>query len=121
MAYLILKHIIPGPATQYISDKELEEIKRDVEDDTVDPNDTSPSPTNTMYLCKAPIGIHSNHRSNLINQAKLIKFSSRIMISTVELRFNQLTSCATMKAKTSRRPGRSRKDQLRDLVTKISA
>ena len=66
MAYLILKHIIPGPATQYISDKELEKIKRDVEDDTVDPNDTSPSPTDTMDLRKAPIGIHSNHRSNLI-------------------------------------------------------
>ena len=33
----------------------------------------------------------------------------------------KLTNCAAKKAKTSKRPGRSTKDQLRDLVTKMSA
>jgi hypothetical protein len=38
-----------------------------------------------------------------------------------ETGFRWLTSCATKKAKTSKNPGRSTNDQLRDRVTKIRA
>ena len=63
--YLILKQIIPSPATQSISDGKLENIQREVEYDTIEPNNTSPSPANTVDPRKAPICIYSEECSNL--------------------------------------------------------
>ena len=63
--YLILEKIIPGFACQCISNDELEDIQRNIEDNAVDPDNTGPSPSYTFDSRKAPICIDSNQSSNL--------------------------------------------------------
>jgi hypothetical protein len=62
---LILEEIIPGSATQNVADYEFEEIKRDVEDNAVKPDNNCPSPSNAMDSRKSPVAIHSDECCNL--------------------------------------------------------
>lgn len=59
-AYPLLNNKIPGPATQSIANEELDEIKWDVEDYVIEPDHTSPTPSNPFNCSKAPICIDSN-------------------------------------------------------------
>lgn len=125
--YPILDHVIPSLATQSISSGKLENVKRNVEDYAVNPDNSCPSPPNSFHISEAPVGVHSNQGSHL----KIIEllFSFKIyngvayMIISICLCIivSVVTSCATKKANTKSRPGRSINDQLRDLVTKMSA
>lgn len=63
--YLVLDNVVPGLPTQSISSDELKNVQRDVKDNAVEPNNTSPSPSNTLYLSKFPVGIYSEDSSNL--------------------------------------------------------
>lgn len=67
---LVLHNIIPGLATQCIADYELEDIKREIGDNAVDPDNSCPSPSNTCDSGKAPATIHSNDGSHLNNISK---------------------------------------------------
>uniref|UniRef100_A0A6N2MT07 Uncharacterized protein n=1 Tax=Salix viminalis TaxID=40686 RepID=A0A6N2MT07_SALVM len=106
------QQIIPGLPSQCIADNEFDDIKRDIGDNAKKPNDSCPSPTNAFDSCKGPACIHSNESSHLQWKNKKGKRNGIEQI---------LTICAAMKAPTSKRPGHSTKDQLLDLVTKMSA
>lgn len=122
--YLVLDHIIPSLATQCISSRELENVKRNVEDYAVDPDHSCPSPANTFHVSKGPVGIYSNQGSHL-NKIESISFKLShglfVCVCVYKYIVSIVTSCARKKANTRSRPGRSIKDQLRDLVTKMSA
>lgn len=63
--YPLLKDEIPCSSTQSVTDEELEDIQRKVEDNVVKPDDTSPAPSNALDRSKCPVGIYSNQRSDL--------------------------------------------------------
>lgn len=54
-AYPIFNHIVPGFATKGVAGDELEDIKRNVCDDTVEPDDSTPSPSAPFDSCKFPV------------------------------------------------------------------
>lgn len=129
--YPILSNIIPCLATQCITYDELEEIQRYVENNAVEPYHTCPTPSNSSHACKFPVCIHSYQCCNLYIHSfikfKVIctllyyytnKHKTRLTNNIIN---QQLTNCAMRKAIISKRPGRSRKDQLLDRVTKINA
>lgn len=68
---LVLDNIIPGPASQCIAYYELEDIKREVGDNAVDPDDTCPSPSNAFNSGKAPTAVHSNESGHLRNKVPI--------------------------------------------------
>ena len=124
--YLILKQIVPGLATQRVTDNDFEEVERYVKEDAVTPYDSGPSPSNPLNPCEAPVRVHRDQCSSLVTSTKFITTCLRqyILMSCVvkELVFLLLlTSCAKRKAATRRRPGRSKYDKLRERVTKIRA
>ena len=131
--HLILGNIIPCPATQKISNAEFKKIQRNVENDAVKPNDTSPAPPNTSHPCKAPVCINSyecgnlrDTRENKILELNNLLYSRDRKYGQINLYISiilqvQLTSCAIIKAVTSKRPGRSRKEKFLDRVTKMRA
>jgi hypothetical protein len=80
ISYLILEQIIPGLATQRISDNEFKDIQRDVEDDAVEPNYASPSPPNSANPRKAPICIHSNDGGHLNKSIRKSKSLSHLCV-----------------------------------------
>ena len=63
--YLVFKEIVPSLATQDVADGELHEVKWEIEDNTVEPNHSCPTPTNSLDPCKTPVGIHCYYCSNL--------------------------------------------------------
>jgi len=56
--YLVLKEIQPSFATQDVADGELHDVKGDIEDNTVEPYHSCPTPTNSFDPCKSPVCIH---------------------------------------------------------------
>lgn len=66
--YLIFEQIIPALSTQSISNDKLENVEWDVENDTVKPNNSSPSPSNAVDPCKPPVCVDGNHCSHLNSQ-----------------------------------------------------
>ena len=71
-AYPLLNNKIPGPATQSIANEELDEIKWDIEDYVIEPDHTSPTPSNPFNCSKAPICIDRNYCGNLLAVKDLI-------------------------------------------------
>lgn len=63
--YPVVKQAGPSLSTQDISNGKLQKVLWEVCYDTVNPNHTSPSPTDTLHLCKCPVGIHSDQSRNL--------------------------------------------------------
>jgi len=57
--YPIFNHVVPSFATKGIASDKLEDIKRNVCDDTVDPDDSTPSPSTTFDSRKFPMRISS--------------------------------------------------------------
>lgn len=127
---LVLKQVIPGFATQGVADDELEDIKRDVGNQAEEPDNSCPSPSNALDPGEAPACIHGYESSHLVGQSKRViildktcryyDYNQCIEVKLLK-NINVVTSCAAMKAPISKRPGRSTKDQLLDLVTKMSA
>lgn len=69
--YLVLKEVVPGPATEHEADEELEQVEREVEHDAVQPDNTSPAPADTLDPGKTPVGVHSKEGRNLYQQNRL--------------------------------------------------
>lgn len=63
--YLVLYHVKPCLSTQDVTDGKLHNVEWEIEDNAVNPDDTSPSPTDSMYSCKTPVGIYCYESSNL--------------------------------------------------------
>lgn len=75
---LVLKQGIPSLATQSVTDDELEDVEREVSDETVNPYHTCPSPANALDSCKFPVCVHGDcgshlfrHVENLVHMSKL--------------------------------------------------
>lgn len=68
LQYLVLKEVVPGPATEHEADEELEQVQWEVEHDAVQPDDAGPAPADTLNPGKAPVGVHSKEGSNLYRQ-----------------------------------------------------
>lgn len=64
--YPLLNYKIPSSPAQRISDDEFDEVKWEIEDEVVQPNYTSPAPSNALNRTKTPICIDSNQCSNLL-------------------------------------------------------
>ena len=71
MSYPLLNNKIPSPPTQGISCKELDKIKWEIKDEVIEPNNTSPTPSNPFDCSKAGVRIDRNDGGNL-NTTKLI-------------------------------------------------
>lgn len=65
VTYPLLKHKIPSSPTQSITDDKLDEVKWDIENDVIQPNNASPAPSNPFNSCKSPVRIYGNQSSNL--------------------------------------------------------
>lgn len=63
--YLVLEKVIPGLATERIADDEFKDIKRDVGNDTENPDHSSPSPSTALDSGKSPVCVYSNNCSQL--------------------------------------------------------
>jgi hypothetical protein len=63
--YPLLNDKIPRFPTKSISDEELDDIEREVEDDVVQPHNASPAPPNAFDRSERPVGVHSNQCGNL--------------------------------------------------------
>lgn len=59
-SYPLLKDKIPSPSTQSVSDEELDEVEREVEDDVIQPYDSGPTPAYAFYCSEAPVSINRN-------------------------------------------------------------
>lgn len=55
---LVLEHVVPCFTRKSNANQELEEIKREVSDNAVKPDYSSPFPSNSMDSCKFPVSIH---------------------------------------------------------------
>lgn len=64
-AYLPLDEGIPCLSTENVADGKLQQVERNKEDDTVEPDDSSPAPATTFNFCKVPVGIDSDKGCNL--------------------------------------------------------
>lgn len=62
---LVLKQVVPCLASQRVAGDELEDIKRDVSNYAIEPDDSCPSPSNALDPGEAPACIHSNQSSHL--------------------------------------------------------
>ena len=122
-AHFLVDHVIPSLASESVTDDELENIKRNVGNDTVYPYTSSPSPSTTDDSCESPVCIHSDQCSHLVCCIKTTHVSDGNEWKWIVLWYKEslLTNCAITKAIRSKNPGRSTNDQLLDLVTKISA
>jgi len=116
----LLNDKIPSFPAQSISDEELEDIKWEVKDEIVEPHNTSPAPSNAFDRSEPPVSVHSNQCSypNLLGKKGYVVVVGG---GGAQQEGREYTSCATKKANTNRKPGRSTNDQLRDLVTKMRA
>jgi len=84
-SYLVFEEIKPSPTTQNIADGEFQDVKRNVGDQSVNPDNSSPSPPHSFYPCKAPIGINSYDSCNLLkNQCMSEPFVSHLLASKQE-------------------------------------
>jgi hypothetical protein len=61
----LLNDKIPRFATQSVSDEELEEVEREVEDEVVEPHHTSPAPSNAFDRSEPPVRVYSYQCSYL--------------------------------------------------------
>ena len=124
VSYSLLNDKIPSFPAQSISDEELEDIKWEVKDEIVEPHNTGPAPSNAFDWSETPVSVHSNQCSYLHPKGRTVNgtYSGNWILSNgAQQEGREHTSCATKKANTNRKPGRSTNDQLRDLVTKMRA
>lgn len=63
--YLAIEQIVPCLPTQDVTNCKLDQIKREVENKAVQPNDSRPSPPDALDLGKSPICIYCNERCYL--------------------------------------------------------
>lgn len=123
--YSLLNDKIPCFPTQSISDEELEDIEWEVKDEIVEPHHTSPAPSNAFDWSESPVSVYSYQCSYLHSKRRTWSMGlitvTDFLLRVTEQKFREYTSCATKKANTNRKPGRSTNDQLRDLVTKMRA
>ena len=108
----------------YWSDEELEDIEWEVKDEIVEPHNTGPAPSNAFDWSETPVSVHSNQCSYLHPKGRTVNgtYSGNWILSNgAQQEGREHTNCATKKANTNRKPGRSTNDQLRDLVTKMRA
>lgn len=76
--YLILQEIIPSFSTQNIADCKFEDVKRDVCNNTIQPDNSSPSPASTLDSCKTPICIDCYEGRHLIIEELVTTLLDRI-------------------------------------------
>lgn len=62
---LVLEHVVPGTARESHADKKLEDVERNVCNNAVDPDNSSPFPSNSIDSSKVPVCIHSNDSCHL--------------------------------------------------------
>ncbi|KAJ0567158.1 hypothetical protein HanIR_Chr06g0281611 [Helianthus annuus] len=53
--YLVFKHVAPGFPAKDVSNSEFHNIEREVEHDAVEPDDTGPSPPDSLDSCEFPL------------------------------------------------------------------
>lgn len=63
--YLVLQKIVPCLPTEHVANAELEDVEREVSDDTVEPDDAGPAPATPFDLRKAPVRVNSYQGRNL--------------------------------------------------------
>lgn len=57
--YPIFNHVVPSFSTKGIASDKLEDIKRNVCDNTINPYDSTPSPSATFDSCESPMRVSS--------------------------------------------------------------
>lgn len=60
-----MEQIPPRLATQCVADNKLDDIQRHIKYNTIEPDNTSPPPSNSFYPGKPPTSIYSDHSSHL--------------------------------------------------------
>lgn len=82
-----------------MANDELEDVKWDVSDNAVHPDESSPSPSNTVDSCKIPVSVYGNYSSQLPQHTefkKLCKYQgSGVKFLSIQLK---LTNWAIKKA-----------------------
>lgn len=64
-SYLLVDQIVPGLSALDVSHSELQNIKRNVSDDAVEPDNSGPAPSATLDAGESPVSIHGNECRNL--------------------------------------------------------
>ena len=62
---LVLEHVVPCTSCESHADEKLENVKRNVCNNAVDPDNSCPSPPNSIDSSKVPVCIHSNGSCHL--------------------------------------------------------
>ena len=65
LTYPVIYHIEPSLSTEDVAGSKLDHIKWEIKNDTVKPDDTSPTPADSLDPCKPPVGINSDQSCHL--------------------------------------------------------
>lgn len=81
---LVLQHVVPGLAAQGVADNELENVKREVSHNAIEPDHSGPSPSNALDPREFPARVNSDDRGNLSILRKLIQESRDVSNRSLE-------------------------------------